>query len=200
MTQNKRIVLTGGIATGKTTVANLLRSQGIPVIDADLLAREILKKGSPAAAAVIEAFGEGVVSHDGAINRKKLGAIVFSDSDRRARLNAITHPAIRAAMDRELEAHAKEPLVFLDIPLYYEAQDMPQLPVWLVYAPETVQRTRLMKRDGLTEEEADARISAQIDIEEKRQRADRVINNTKDEAHLAEGLRQALTALTETEE
>lgn len=176
--QSKRIVLTGGIATGKSTAARFLQELGYPVIDADRIAHGLIEPGAPAYQEVVDAFGSAIQQEDGTINRKALGAIVFSDERQRTRLNGIMHPHVRAQMDAELKTLRDEPLVFLDIPLYYEAEHMPALPVWLIYAPKDVQLQRLMKRDALTQREAHARITAQMEIETKRMLADRVFVNT----------------------
>lgn len=176
--QSKRIVLTGGIATGKSTAARFLQELGYPVIDADRIAHGLIEPGAPAYQEVVDAFGSAIQQEDGTINRKALGAIVFSDERQRTRLNGIMHPHVRAQMDAELKTLRDEPLVFLDIPLYYEAEHMPALPVWLIYAPKDVQLQRLLKRDALTQREAHARITAQMEIETKRMLADRVFVNT----------------------
>jgi dephospho-CoA kinase len=114
MTQNKRIVITGGIATGKSTASALLREAGYPVIDADVIARGLLDPEEAAYREVVDTFGQNIVQSDGSIDRKKLGAIVFSDAKQRERLNRITHPRVAERIDEELTALQDEPLVFLD--------------------------------------------------------------------------------------
>ncbi|MDI9502399.1 MAG: dephospho-CoA kinase [Tissierellia bacterium] len=192
MTQNKRIVITGGIATGKSTASALLREAGYPVIDADVIARGLLDPEEAAYREVVDTFGQNIVQSDGSIDRKKLGAIVFSDAKQRERLNRITHPRVAERIDEELTALQDEPLVFLDIPLYYETEGLPSFPVWLIYIPEDCQLARLMKRDGLSEEQARARMASQMGIEEKRKRAQRIVDNSKDIGALARALQQAV--------
>ena len=192
MTQNKRIVITGGIATGKSTASALLREAGYPVIDADVIARGLLDPEEAAYREVVDTFGQNIVQSDGSIDRKKLGAIVFSDAKQRERLNRIAHPRVAERIDEELTALQDEPLVFLDIPLYYETEGLPSFPVWLIYIPEDCQLARLMKRDGLSEEQARARMASQMGIEEKRKRAQRIVDNSKDIGALARALQQAV--------
>jgi dephospho-CoA kinase len=175
--------LTGGIATGKSTFAAALRSLGCPVVDADQLARQVVEPGTAALAAIAAAF-PGVVGADGRLDRKALGALVFGDEAARRRLEAITHPAIRAAMVAEtarLEA-AGHDLVFYDAPLLFEAGlEGAMALVVVVWAPREAQLRRLTERDGLTPAEAEARLRAQLPVEEKAARADVVIDNA-DEA------------------
>ncbi|MCT2194079.1 dephospho-CoA kinase [Paenibacillus sp. MB22_1] len=176
------IGLTGGIATGKSTVSRLLAERGAAIIDADVIAREIMEPGHPVLAAVSERFGPGVLHPDGTLNRKKLGEIVFSNPEERKALEALTHPAIRAEMKRrmeELEAADPHRLVVADIPLLYESGLDPLYDqIMVVYVPREVQLTRLMLRDGLSKEAAEQRISAQMDIEIKKERADILIDNS----------------------
>lgn len=176
------IGLTGGIATGKSTVSRLLAERGAAIIDADVIAREIMEPGHPVLAAVSERFGPGVLNTDGTLNRKKLGEIVFSNSEERKALEALTHPAIRAEMKQrmeELEAADPHRLVVADIPLLYESGLDPLYErIMVVYVPREVQLTRLMLRDGLSKEAAEQRINAQMDIEIKKERADILIDNS----------------------
>ncbi|MDU0331113.1 MULTISPECIES: dephospho-CoA kinase [Paenibacillus] len=176
------IGLTGGIATGKSTVSRLLAERGAAIIDADVIAREIMEPGHPVLAAVSERFGPGVLNTDGTLNRKKLGEIVFSNPEERKALEALTHPAIRAEMKQrmeELEAADPHRLVVADIPLLYESGLDPLYErIMVVYVPREVQLTRLMLRDGLSKEAAEQRINAQMDIEIKKERADILIDNS----------------------
>ena len=171
--------LTGGIATGKTTFAAALRALGVPVIDADQLARQVVEPGTPALAAIAATF-PGVVGPDGRLDRKALGARVFGQEAERRRLEAVTHPAIRAAMVAEtarLEA-AGHDLVFYDTPLLYEVGlDQAMALVVVVWAPRQAQLRRLAARDGLSTAEAEARLGAQLPVDEKAARADVVIDN-----------------------
>jgi dephospho-CoA kinase len=173
--------LTGGIASGKTTFAEALRARGVPVVDADALARAAVAPGAPALAEIANAFGAGVLAADGSLDRKKLASVVFADAEARRRLEAITHPAVRAAMAEETArlGAAGHPLAFYDTPLLYEVGlDRLLDCVVVVWAPRDVQRARLVARDGLDPAGADARLAAQLPIDEKAARADFVVENT----------------------
>ncbi|MNJ37088.1 Dephospho-CoA kinase [compost metagenome] len=176
------IGLTGGIATGKSTVSRMLVKRGAVLIDADVIAREVMEPGHPVLLAVQKRFGAAVIHKDGTLNRKKLGEIVFSDPEERKALNEITHPAIRAEMrTRMADFEEAQPgrLVVVDIPLLYESGlDTMFDQVMVVYVPREIQLSRLMERDGLTLEQAEARIRAQMDIEWKKERADILIDNS----------------------
>jgi dephospho-CoA kinase len=180
------IGLTGGIATGKSTFAAALRALGCPVIDADQLARQVVEPGTPGHAAVAAAF-PGVVGADGRLDRKVLAARAFGQVAERRRLEAITHPAIRAAMVAEthrLEALGHD-LAFYDTPLLYEVGlDQAMALVVVVWAPRPAQLRRLATRDGLSAAEAEARLEAQLPIDEKAARADVVIENADETAPL----------------
>ncbi|MEK0316113.1 dephospho-CoA kinase [Cohnella sp. 56] len=176
------IGLTGGIATGKSTVARMLVARGAALVDADRIAREIVEPGQAPLAQIAERFGKAVIQEDGTLNRKLLGSIVFADAGERQALEAITHPAIRARMKARiaaLEAARPDRLVVADIPLLFESglQHLYE-GVMVAYVPRDVQRMRLIERDGLTPEQADMRIRTQMDIEQKRQLADYVIDNS----------------------
>lgn len=176
------IGLTGGIATGKSTVSALLVSKGALLIDADVIAREVMLPGHPVLAAAAELFGQAILLPDGTLDRKRLGDIVFNDPTQRRALNDITHPAIRKEIRGQMETLQKEypnRLVVVDIPLLFESQlEYMFDQVLLVYAPFEIQLKRLMERNYLTMEEARARIQSQMDIEEKKQKADIVIDNS----------------------
>ena len=172
--------LTGGIATGKSTFAEALRARGVPVVDADALARAAVAPGAPALAEIARTFGPGVLTPEGGLDRKKMAAIVFSDPDARRRLEAITHPAVRRAMADETArlAAAGHDLAFYDTPLLFEVGlDAAVDAVVVVWAPPAVQRARLASRDGLGPAEADARLAAQLPVDEKAARADFVVEN-----------------------
>jgi dephospho-CoA kinase len=174
------IGLTGGIATGKSTVAALLIARGAAVIDADVLAREVLVPGAPAFAEVVEAFGPGVLGESGAVDRAALGSLVFADPELRAELERITHPRINALMqERILDALGSgAPLVVADVALLFERRREDAFDgTLLVYAPPAVQLRRIRERDGLDDLEAQRRIVAQLPIDEKRARATWVIDN-----------------------
>jgi dephospho-CoA kinase len=194
------IGLTGGIATGKSTVAQILKRLGVPVIDADALAHEVTAAGSPAVAAIAAELGPQFVRADGALDRPRLAERVFADHALLERLNAIVHPRVRALMAQRVEElHAAgAPIVVLDVPLLLESRAAYDVDaVWLVYAPEPLQIERLMARNGLSRAQAELRIRAQMAIEEKRRLADVVIDNSRDIGALetqVEALYKALSA------
>ncbi|MEF3303753.1 dephospho-CoA kinase [Paenibacillus sp. GYB003] len=176
------IGLTGGIASGKSTVAAMLVERGAVLIDADRIAREVVLPGTPALEQVAERFGSGVLLPDGSLNRKALGEIVFGDEAARKELESILHPRIRALMRERMETHERQSpdkLVVVDVPLLFESklQAMFQETV-LVYIPRSLQLARLMARDELTERQAESRLAAQMPIEAKRELADFVIDNS----------------------
>lgn len=176
-----KLGLTGGIATGKTTISNYLKSIDIPVLDADEYARKVVEPGTPGLAEITNTFGEQVLRADGSLNRKLLGQIVFNDSSARQTLNDITHPRIQQMMADELHRLAEQqiPLVILDIPLLLENKNVAGADaVMVVTIPESLQLTRLMQRNNLTEKEAQSRISAQMPLVEKEKLADFVIDNS----------------------
>jgi dephospho-CoA kinase len=172
--------LTGGIATGKSTFAAVLRARGVPVIDADQLAREAVAKGSPALADVVAAFGPEVLDAEGALDRKRMAARVFADPTARADLERIVHPRVRAAMRAAVARLAADgaPLAFYDVPLLYEAGREGEVDlVAVVWAPREAQLERLAARDGMGPAAAEARLAAQLPVDEKAARADVVIVN-----------------------
>jgi len=172
--------LTGGIGSGKSLVASFFSELGAEVIDADQLAREVVEPGQPALAEIIEAFGLQMLRPDGRLDRARLGALVFADATARRKLDAITHPRIRERMRQAVEARAQRPgLLILDIPLLYESgRESTVEKVIVVWVDRGTQLRRLMARDGLTQEEAGQRLTAQLPLDEKRSRADEVIDNT----------------------
>lgn len=171
--------LTGSIATGKSTVAAMLKEKGAVILDADQISREVVEVGTPGWKQVVEAFPEAV-REDGALDRKKLGRIIFADAEKRRQLEAIIHPLVLDAIKtRGTQLKQRGQIVFADIPLLYETNSQ----IWLdgvvvVYVPQAVQLKRLMERDQLSEKEALKRITAQMSIEEKHQLADYVIDNS----------------------
>lgn len=168
------VALTGGIASGKSTVCNLLKLYGLRIIDADLIAREMLDKE---AAEIAKLFGREYLQ-EGRVDRKALGRLVFSDEEARRVLENFLHPKIREEIIRQSrEQDALKGPYIVDIPLFFETGSYPIEEVVVVYAPRDIQKQRLMEREGLSEEEAEARLNAQMDIEEKRKRATWVIDN-----------------------
>ncbi|OBZ65683.1 Dephospho-CoA kinase [Grifola frondosa] len=173
--------LTGGIATGKSTVSSLLRSHNLPVVDADLIAREVVQPGTPALAQIVKHFGEDVLLPDGTLDRPKLGTIVFNDEAKRRRLNAIVHPAVRREMFWSVLRHwwRGERICILDVPLLVEGGLWKFVgKVVVVYCSAEIELQRLMKRDNSSRAEAAARLNAQLPIAEKLQYADLVIDNS----------------------
>jgi dephospho-CoA kinase len=176
------IGLTGGIATGKSTVSALLEKAGAVIIDADRIARQVVKKGLPAYREIIENFGESILLPDGEINRSALGDIIFNDPQKKQLLNRIVHPHVRKEQNRQLKGiEKKDPgaIVILDIPLLIETQTYRDLSeVIVVYAPEHIQMKRLMQREDISKSDALTRIGSQIPIEEKKDKATIVIDNS----------------------
>jgi dephospho-CoA kinase len=173
--------LTGGIASGKSTVAAMLVEKGAYHIDFDVLAHKVEKPDMPAWREIINAFGPEILNGDGTINRSRLGAIVFTDQQKMAQLNAIVHPAVLTAWRRQLEDIEKEKadaIVLSDVPLLIEAglKQMVDV-VLLVYISPEEQLRRLMARNGYTREEALSRLSAQMPIQDKLPLADLIVNN-----------------------
>ena len=192
------IGLTGGIASGKSTVAAMLKGLGATVIDADEASRAVVEPGTPGLEAVVDAFGPEVLDGE-RLDRWKLGAIVFEDEAARRRLEAITHPLIRAWMaERQREAEERgEERVVLDIPLLYESGlERGLKAVIVVYAPAEVEMERLMARSALDEGEAGRRIAAQLPIEEKKARATYVIDNSGSREETLEQVRKVWEEIT----
>jgi dephospho-CoA kinase len=193
------IGLTGGIASGKTTVANLLAAHGGAIIDADVAAREVVSPGEPALAEIAEAFGPAVLAPDGRLNRPALAGIVFNDEAARQKLNSIVHPRVRERMFAQLDALRRQPepprFAVLVVPLLLESgHDWGIDQIWVVAVPEDVQLERLMLRDRLDAGAAQARIRAQMPLSEKLKRADRVISNTGDLAEVEKAVVELLRA------
>ncbi|NVJ26300.1 MULTISPECIES: dephospho-CoA kinase [Myxococcus] len=174
--------LTGGISSGKSTVTRMLRELGAEVLDADVLAREVVEPGTPGLAAIAERF-PGVVGADGRLDRARLGARVFGNDAERAALNAITHPLVREAFVEKvqaLEARGVERVIY-DVPLLVEAGMHEWMEgVALVWVPRDLQKARLMARDGLDATAAEARLAAQLPLDDKRAHATWVIDNSRD--------------------
>ncbi|MED1203223.1 dephospho-CoA kinase [Heyndrickxia acidicola] len=174
------IGLTGGIASGKSTVAKMLIEKGFIVVDADLAARKVVEKGETAYYQIVREFGESILNEDKSINRTALGDIIFNHNDKRLLLNSFVHPAVRAYMNKEKNAAIADGrhTIFLDIPLLFESKLMSMVEkTILVFVDEDVQLERLMLRNQLSEQDARARISSQMPLREKILLADAVINN-----------------------
>jgi dephospho-CoA kinase len=173
--------LTGSIATGKSTVSEMFRRKGAEIIDADQIAREVVEPGTEGLARIVREFGPGMLDEEGKLNRERLGARIFQNPAEREKLNRLLHPLIVDSMRAKTEKIKKEKdpdLLIWDVPLLIEGN----LTQWveaviLVYTPKEIQLERLMKRNALSKEEAEKRILAQMDIEEKKKYADYVIDN-----------------------
>ena len=172
--------LTGGIASGKSTVSTMIRKHGIRVIDADIISREVVEVGKPAYRQIVELFGKDILHDNDTINRERLGALIFADEKKRNQLNRIVHPAVREELlkqtKEEKEQDAKA--VVLDIPLLFESKLTHLVDkTILVYVDEKTQLERLMKRNGFSEDEAMMRIRSQLPLKEKIILSDELINN-----------------------
>jgi len=197
-----RVALTGGIATGKSVCLRRFAELGARTIDADVIAREVVQPGRPALAAVASRFGSGTLRSDGTLDRGALGRVVFSDAEARADLERIIHPEVFAAIERwfdELAAQTPEsaPVVAIaDIPLLYETDQARRFDCVIVCACDRDQQIeRLMTRNGLSREDAMARIASQLSIDEKRARADLVIDTSGTMAETLENVDLAWSRL-----
>ncbi|HDF1204464.1 TPA: dephospho-CoA kinase [Staphylococcus aureus] len=190
----KVIGLTGGIASGKSTVSELLSVFGFKVVDADKAAREAVKKGSKGLAQVREVFGDEAIDENGEMNRRYMGDLVFNHPEKRLELNAIIHPIVRDIMEEEKQEYLKQGYnVIMDIPLLFENKlENTVDEVWVVYTSESIQMDRLMQRNNLSLEDAKARVYSQISIDKKSRMADHVIDNLGDKLELKQNLERLL--------
>ncbi|HCZ8070015.1 dephospho-CoA kinase [Staphylococcus aureus] len=190
----KVIGLTGGIASGKSTVSELLSVFGFKVVDADKAAREAVKKGSKGLAQVREVFGDEAIDENGEMNRRYMGDLVFNHPEKRLELNAIIHPIVRDIMEEEKQEYLKQGYnVIMDIPLLFESElENTVDEVWVVYTSESIQMDRLMQRNNLSLEDAKARVYSQISIDKKSRMADHVIDNLGDKLELKQNLERLL--------
>jgi dephospho-CoA kinase len=191
--------LTGGIASGKSTVSRQLAGLGCQLIDADVLAREVVAPGEPALAAIVEAFGREVLQPDGTLDRARVAAAIFADPAKRKRLEAITHPAILGRRQARLDALAAsgfDGIVVQDAALLIEVGGHAHVDrLVVVYADPTVQRERLMRRDGLARDEAKRRIASQMPLADKAALAHYVIDNSDSPEETAAQVRAVHAAL-----
>ncbi len=190
----KVIGLTGGIASGKSTVSELLSVFGFKVVDADKAAREAVKKGSKGLAQVREVFGDEAIDENGEMNRRYMGDLVFNHPEKRLELNAIIHPIVRDIMEEEKQEYLKQGYnVIMDIQLLFENElENTVDEVWVVYTSESIQMDRLMQRNNLSLEDAKARVYSQISIDKKSRMADHVIDNLGDKLELKQNLERLL--------
>jgi dephospho-CoA kinase len=195
----KLIGLTGGVGSGKSAVAAMLRELGAEVVDADEASHAVYEPGTPGFAAVVREFGDAYV-RDGRVDRKALGELVFKDADARRRLNAIVHPLVREWMaERTADASDRgAEVVVQDVPLLFENKLESLFPaVIVVWVPEEVQVERLVRSRGFTPEQARAVIAAQMPIDEKRDRATHVIDNTGSRESTREQVERLWRSLTQ---
>lgn len=173
------IGLTGGIASGKSTVSKELARLGIAIHDADVVSRKVVAKGSEGLKQIEETFGSDYLTEEGELNRPKMAELVFHDNDARQKLNHIVHTAVRQDRAKFLEEHKNDKVVVLDVPLLIENGLYKNVDkVWLVMVSEAEQIKRAMFRDNATEEQVKARIKAQMSFEEKKKYADLIIDNS----------------------
>jgi dephospho-CoA kinase len=191
------IGLTGGIASGKSTVSTMFKEMNIPVVDADVEARLAVMKGEAAYVQIIDTFGKDILLEDGEIDRQKLGSIIFHQEEKRKLLNEIVHPEVRKRMIGQVEEAQlnEEEVIVLDIPLLFESKltYMAEKTI-LVYVDYDIQLERLMKRNSLSIDDAKARIQSQMPLNEKMKLADAVINNN---GSIEETKKQLINVLTQ---
>lgn len=171
--------VTGGIASGKSTVVNFFKTEGFPVVDGDIVAREVVEPGSEGLNALEEMFGSEILQKDGSLDRKKLGSLIFQNEQKRQVLNKTLDPFIRGEIEKQTaEAKNKSDLVIVDIPLLFEGHyEAMMSAVAVVYVTPEIQLKRLMNRNDLSEKAALARINSQLSLEQKKKRADIVFDN-----------------------
>jgi dephospho-CoA kinase len=192
----KRIGITGGIGSGKTTVSQYLMDKGYTVIDADKVARELVDKGSPALLELVRAFGGQILTKEGELDRKSLAAIAFTDPDQKRQLDQVMHPRILERIESLIKDMSGAEVVFVDAALIFEAGwDKCFDQIWLVDANEEIRIDRIRARDELTREQVLERMNAQLDSFERRQRADRVLWNEGSKEALREQVEGLLNEL-----
>ena len=189
------IGLTGGIASGKSTVANMLRDKNIPIVDADIVAREVVEIGTDTYKKLVSEFGQEILNADKTLNRPKLGSIIFQNQEKREKLNSIMHPSIRTRMKEKTQKYIEEghDVVVMDIPLLFESKLTHLVDkTLLVFVTEKTQLKRLMERNDLSEKEATDRINSQMPLSEKVKLSHAVIDNNGSLANTQQQLNQIL--------
>lgn len=194
--KSRIIGLTGSISTGKSTVTNYLKEKGYQVIDADEITHELMKKGNPNYNQIVKHFGNSILANDYEIDRKKLSKLVFSNENELKTLNNLTHPNIFNRIKKNIEI-SDEKIIFLDIALLIEfikeeKWNIPLDEIWLVYVNRDIQLKRLIKRNNFSQEEANSRINAQMNIDEKIKYADFILYNDRDLEYLYEQIDERL--------
>lgn len=194
--KSRIIGLTGSISTGKSTVTNYLKEKGYQVIDADEITHELMKKGNPNYNQIVKHFGNSILTNDYEIDRKKLSKLVFSNENELKTLNNLTHPNIFNRIKKNIEI-SDEKIIFLDIALLIEfikeeKWNIPLDEIWLVYVNRDIQLKRLIKRNNFSQEEANSRINAQMNIDEKIKYADFILYNDRDLEYLYEQIDERL--------
>lgn len=193
---NKVIGLTGGIASGKSTASDYIKSQGYPVLDADIYSRKALDKGMPGYKKVVDHFGRDILDESFEIDRKKLGQIIFTDKSEREMLNSIVHPEVRRMMNEDQTRFLEESHVFLDIPLLFENGLDKNCDITItVFVNSDVQLARLMARNQLSKLDAKARINSQMSLEEKKKRATYQFDNNGSKTDLYAQINDFLNSL-----
>lgn len=188
----KIVYLTGGIATGKSTVAKIFEELGAKVIDADKIVHKLLEEDEAVKSEIVKIFGQDILEN-GKINRRKLGAIVFADRSKLSVLERITHPRVLEIISKQI-SESDEELVVLEIPLLFEKQ-MNLKPSVVVYCPAHIQVKRMKERDNLSDEEIRNRLNSQIDIERKKEMADYVVDNSGSLEETREQVRKLIDKL-----
>jgi dephospho-CoA kinase len=197
----KLLGLTGGIASGKSTVAAILRRLGVAIINADELSREVVQPGQEAWKEIVDTFGPAILQEDKTLDRRKLRKIVFDNAEARKKLEAIIHPRVRALAEKKISelAATGSSIIVYEVPLLFEAQIHLWLrPVILVACDVETQKKRLLERDRLTEAEAQQHLDAQMSLEDKRKLADYVIENNGDLEELERQVRGVLQKIQAT--
>lgn len=195
-TNKKIIAITGGIATGKSTVSKILKEKSYEVIDADKIAKALMKKNEVSYKKTLEFFGKSILKSDGEIDRKVLGRKVFGNPQLLSKLNDLTHGDIFEEMNSRIK-NSREKIIFLDIPLFFEAEESIMKKfikideIWIVYSDRNTQIERIIDRDNFTKDEATKRVDSQISIELKKEWADRIIYNLDS----IEGLKEQIDLL-----
>ncbi len=194
----KLIGLTGGIGAGKSTVSDYLKEKGYPVLDADAVAREIVEPGAETLSLLAGTFGEDILNPDGSLNRGSLAKVAFSNPEKKELLDKIMHGKVIEIMMGRVEAMSHEPVIFLDVPLLFEAgMDRHVDQVWLVDAEDEVRIQRVMERDGTSREEIRKRMGYQMDREEKVKKSHVILDNSCDKQKLYSQVDEMLNRLRE---